>query len=167
MRSKEENSSKNKNPLPDPLFVIDAMHGKLAKLLRILGYDTIYANSMSDQQVLEICQSGGRVLVTGDRSLYERASKNCPKAIFIPQSTRVEKSLAILAENLGISLDIDMGRSRCPYCNARLEKMPRTPLPWTQEVYKCPSCGNYYWKGSHWKSLLKTLGEAKKWLPPR
>ncbi len=167
MKPKNRNHGKSKAPLSEPMFVIDAMHGKLAKLLRILGYDAIYANSMSDQQLLDVCRNSDRVLVTGDRALYERASKSCPKAIFIPQNTRIEKSLAILVETLGISLDIDLDRTRCPYCNVKLEKMPRSPLPWVEEVYKCPSCGNYYWKGSHWKGLLKTLGEAKKWLPPR
>jgi uncharacterized protein with PIN domain len=53
-------------------FLADAMLGRLAKWLRILGYDTAYFSQIEDSDLVRIARAEGRMLLTRDRELTFR-----------------------------------------------------------------------------------------------
>ena len=66
-------------PLREPRFLADAHLGKLAHLLRMLGFDTLYFNDLGDARLAEISADEGRVLLTRDRALlmHKRVTHGC------------------------------------------------------------------------------------------
>ncbi|MGC8936370.1 MAG: DUF5615 family PIN-like protein, partial [Candidatus Methanomethylicaceae archaeon] len=56
-------------------FVADAMLGRLARWLRLLGYDTAYDQTLDDEKLIEIAKRENRILLTRDGKLFKRASK--------------------------------------------------------------------------------------------
>jgi len=59
------------------------MFGRTAKWLRLLGCDTLYDNSLSDDQFLELAQIKNRILLTKDEELVERAKNNQVLGFFL------------------------------------------------------------------------------------
>lgn len=144
-------------------FVVDNMLGKLAKYLRILGYDTIYSDELNDEKIITECKNG-RILLTCDRVLFQNSNKNNCKSYFFRPDQPVSCLLAILAKEKLIELEIDVLKSRCPICNGELKKdTPKTILfpTFNHETYICIKCGNIYWMGRHWRTITKTINEAR------
>ena len=130
------------------------MLGRLAKWLKILGFDTAYFSKIEDDDLLVVAQNESRVLLTRDNGLIEK-SKNIP-ALFIKSEDWSEQVQQVLKEfNL-------KGRtkpgSRCIECNTVLRALPkeRAKNLVTPFIYKnadvfslCPECGRVFWKGTH------------------
>jgi len=135
-------------------FLVDAMLGKLAKWLRILGYDVLYYRDLEDEQLIRLAEAEGRVLLTGDEELGRR------RGILISSDDWREQ----LHELVGvIELDRRSVFTRCIECNLPLERISRAEVeglvpPYvfaTQEEFgRCPQCGRIYWKGTHFQSAL-------------
>lgn len=151
----------------DARFIVDSMLGSLARWLRILGYDTLYARDWHDSRILEVAAREDRVIVTRDRGLYNRARRRNLRAVYV--TSNVTRSLAILAQSVGLRLDVEPSRSRCPHCNALLREAGRDEVkgcvpPRVLELYDkfwvCTRCGQVYWMGGHWKGITQTLQEA-------
>lgn len=151
---------------------MDAMLGKLAKWLRILGYDTLYSNKYSDWEILRKAEREGRVVVTRDRTLYRKAVKRGLQAVLTPYGDNVDlvDTLAAVALSTGISLDFDPSRTRCPLCNTRLVRISKAEAlsyvaedVWRKydEFWRCPRCGRIYWRGRHWETITDKLERAK------
>lgn len=139
-------------------FIVDVMLGKLAKWLRILGYDTLYKRDWEDDELIELARAEGRILLTADRELWRRRQVN--RKIFI-SSDRWQEQLRELARVL--PLDIGGLFTRCIECNLPLEQVSREEVrglvpPYvhaTQEDFgRCPNCGRIYWRGSHFAHAL-------------
>lgn len=149
-------------------FVADGMLGKLARWLRMLGYDVKYFNSLDDEELIKVAGSEERILLTRDVGLYQKASIKGGQAFLIEGKTEYEK-LAELAKRYSLSLEIDTSNSRCPKCNSNirpvqkeavLEKIPKSTSKFYDEFWECPNCGKIYWQGSHWERISKTLSRA-------
>ncbi|MEM2431096.1 MAG: Mut7-C RNAse domain-containing protein [Candidatus Bathyarchaeia archaeon] len=150
-------------------FVVDGMLGKLARWLRMLGYDTKYFNNMSDNEILRVALEENRILLTRDYQFFRRANSSGVKAVFVEGGTHAER-LANLSEQLNIKLEIDINESRCPKCNAKIrminkedikDKIPSSTYKNYNEFWICSGCGQIYWKGSHWIKINNTLNQAK------
>jgi len=150
-------------------FIVDSMLGSLARWIRMLGYDTVYARDMHDSEILEAARDEGRILVTRDRGLYRRALRRGVQAILV--SPEPAKALAQLAGRYGITLVINPDTSRCPLCNSPLARRGRDEVKGRvpASVYErhmvfwvCTGCGQVYWKGGHWRGIEKTLMEARR-----
>ena len=154
----------------EPKFVVDGMLGKLARWLRILGYDVKYYRSIDDDSLIEIAEKENRILLTRDNALYRKSIAKSVHSIFLEDDSRV-KNLAKISKNLGIKLKVDTAVSRCPKCNSRIKpvaknavrgKVPEKTFRRVEEFWICPNCGQVYWRGSHWKNIYVTLNEVKK-----
>ncbi len=150
-------------------FIVDAMLGKLAKYLRILGYDTLYSQSLKDSEIITICVNTNRTVVTRDRELCYKAWKNKCECIYFSKPQKVSILLAFMSFILGIPLEFDPNNTRCPLCNEKLvtlsqNEIKKTGLSKYSTVYRCPSCNNLYWKGSHWRGIKRNIEEARKCL---
>lgn len=127
------------------------MLGRLARWLRLLGYDTIYDITFDDEVLIEIAKNENRVLLTRDEDLFKKAAKENVKSFLIRSTDLIE---AILELNL--SIDESLIGSRCTMCNALLISGPST------NTWKCPNCGKLYWHGSHWKDINKRIKLMKR-----
>jgi hypothetical protein len=141
-------------------FVADAMLGRLAKWLRILGYDTLYDASWDDPYLVRIARAEDRLLLTRDVGLARRKGV----CVYVVQSERLEEQLAQLHRDLFVGAAAPF--SRCPVCNTPLEAVNKDQAwgqvpPYifvTQEAFQlCPSCDRFYWRGSHWEHMVELV----------
>ncbi|AEE93496.1 Mut7-C RNAse domain-containing protein [Acidianus hospitalis] len=135
-------------------FIADAMLGKLARWLRILGYDTYYSNDIEDWKVIKIAEKDKRVILTRDRGLCIRAKKKGLECFLIPPDYDIISILAKLSIKYGIDLEARIEASRCSECNGILEKVD-------ENRWRCTRCKKEYWKGKHWKTIEEILIKAK------
>ncbi len=150
-------------------FLVDSMLGSLARWLRLLGYDTIYAKNWPDGRILKVAEKEDRILVTRDKGLYRRALRKGIRAVLV--SSEVVESLAILSYSIGIDLRIDHNKTRCPLCNNPLRsiskhlvrnRVPHIVYESYNEFWECRVCGQVYWVGGHWRGISESLEEARK-----
>jgi len=151
-------------------FLIDGMLGKLARWLRIIGFDTKYLNNTSDEKLIQIAFLENRILLTSDIGLYRMAIAKGIEAFLIKGRTNFEK-LAYLAKRFNIELKVDEMNSRCPVCGSRMElveknkvkdKVPENTYKLYEKFWVClnKDCGKIYWHGSHWKKINEVLNKA-------
>jgi len=145
-----------------PLFIVDAMLGKLAKKLRLLGYDSLYSSSMDDDMILQLAKNENRILITKDVPLILKAKKKKIWNVQITSDDEIEQFLQInKKESLG-KCTVSGGNSRCPVCNGKLQyieknevsdKVPTGVLENMKDFWKCTKCEKIYWEGTHIKNL--------------
>jgi len=144
-------------------FVVDAMLGKMAKWLRIMGRDTIVTFLKTPDQIKSYVKDG-RIVVT-------RARKWCRmNGVVCLSANNTREQLKELFSVLDLKYDPELFLARCSYCNKELEECPREQaygkVPdyvWNtmQEFFKCPSCGKIYWRGTHVSRMHEHI---KDWL---
>ena len=154
-------------------FFADAMLGKLARWLRMLGYDTAYERTIDDADIVKRVMQEDRWLLTRDRYLVER--KILKGRYSLIHSDYVTDQLRQLQHELKVKLAVnDDTRYRCAECNHPLgtitpqEAAPRVP-PFVARQYtefaSCTGCARIYWPGTHWAHLRQQLRQLQ--LPPR
>jgi len=136
------------------------MHGYVARWLRIMGYDTIYLNSVEDNDAVQLALSG-RVLVTSDAELAKTAEKKGVEVVLIKGLTE-DEALRLLVERFKLCFKEDS--LRCTVCNGELEpispeKVENTPdVPKNVDLFwRCRVCGKIYWRGSHWRNISRQI----------
>lgn len=147
-------------------FIVDNNIGKLASLLRMIGYDTLLFRTKNDDRMIEIALIENRVILTRDTQLMKRrlVTNGTLKAVLVKQAY----PKAQLQETVG-SLNLDYHFSPfslCLECNQRLIPRNRDEVQnlvpphvfKTQDEYtECPMCHRIYWKGTHWQAMVKEL----------
>jgi uncharacterized protein len=145
-------------------FVADAMLGSLARKLRIFGFDTVYFRDGPDSELLELAKAQGRVILTSDRALAAGARRRGVLVLLV-EGRSERKRLASLEEGAKReSFSLEAGVSRCALCNAPLEPLsspyveahlPAGVKSRHRVYHRCPECDKLYWKGSHWRKLMR------------
>ncbi len=141
-------------PLRRTAFVVDVNLGKLARRLRMLGFDTAWRNDYADREIVDVARREHRIVLTRDRRLLFRREVTHGYWVRADDpSTQVDEVLARL----------DLYRAvrplcRCLRCNGEIEAVSRAEV-WDQlepltrryyrEFYRCPDCRQVYWEGSH------------------
>ncbi len=152
-------------------FIVDAMLGRLARWLRLLGYDTLYAGDfpVSDDDILAMAADEGRAIVTRDRELFERAREAGIVAYYVEEND-VEHQLADLVRAGAIELREEPSTLICPRCNGRLVpvskrdvagRVPTTVLDTHNRFWVCTNCGQIYWEGTHWKRMKELIERVR------
>jgi uncharacterized protein with PIN domain len=153
-----------KSPVIKEIFIADRMLGKLARYLRLIGYDVTYPQPCSDAKLVAMARSQSRVLLTRDRGIMDRASALAgnPQVVHIT-SAEVLSQLSQLRDQGWISR---VGTPRCSICNTPLHAMdPQTSrhllppfiLASQNSFLYCPSCNMVLWEGSHWRHFRKAI----------
>jgi uncharacterized protein len=146
----------------DPRFVVDVMLGRLAKWLRIAGFDVRYSNKFTDDELIAISNHEGRVLLSRDTRLLIR--KPVKEFIFLA-SQDIQDQIRQVFETLRIS-QLESPLTRCLSCNEALIEAARESVrervpPFvyqTQSHFKtCPGCGKIFWAGTHRSAVVQTL----------
>jgi len=140
------------------------MLGRLARWLRILGYDTVYGSNRDDSDLLRIASDEVRILVTRDKNLHRRAVRQRLEAHFLEPASLYD-SLDSLRNRYGIILKLETISPRCSLCNSPLhtankETIKTVPISIQQrhlEFWHCPGCGKTYWQGTHWENMRTFL----------
>jgi uncharacterized protein with PIN domain len=147
-----------------PKFVADVMLGSLAKWLRIAGFDVLYSNRFSDDELISLSNEEGRILLSLDSRLLVR--KPVKNFIFLESRDLREQIRRVL--NATRTAQFPAPLSRCILCNEILEDIPpelvRNRVPpyvfRTQSHFKsCPKCGKIFWSGTHRRAALRELQE--------
>lgn len=145
-------------------FVVDCMLGKLAKWLKILGFDALFFPVVEDEKLLDLALAERRMLLTRDTRLLEKA--RFIQTLFIESEHWRDQVRQVLeAFNLRAMAD---PFSRCIDCNIRLKDLPKekaknlvTPFVYAQaEIFAlCPECGRVFWKGTHHKDMERKIAD--------
>jgi uncharacterized protein with PIN domain len=151
-------------PLREPRFVVDCNLGRLARYLRLLGFDCLYRNDFTDDLVAQTSQQEQRIVLTRDRRLLLR--KIITHGLFVREVDPRQQAREVLAR-------LDLHRlvrpfTRCTRCNALLRAVEKSRvlhrlLPRTRRYYdaflQCPACGKIYWQGSHHARARRLIEE--------
>ena len=152
-------------PLRAPRFVADAHLGKLARYLRLLGFDTLQENDIGDPALVALAVREGRILLSRDRQLMMN------KAVIHGchlRSGDPREQLAHLLSRLQLC-GLIRPFSRCTVCNAAvvpvakqqvLEQLPESVARLHSAFWCCSGCGRLYWQGSHWQALQRLVDEV-------
>ena len=149
-------------PLRTLRFIADAHLGKLARYLRMLGFDTLYANDLGDQSIAKIAAEQHRILLTSDRALLMH--RVVTHGVYVRKGTPLQQ-----LENLVCRLDL-LGSicpfSRCMRCNGELNAVAKSMIENSlqadtrrvfNEFRQCQACGQVYWKGSHYQRMQQII----------
>lgn len=149
-------------PLRRTAFVVDVNPGRLARNLRMCGFDTVYRNDYRDRDVAQIAVQERRIVLTRDRRLLHH------KAIihgYWVRATDPEKQLTEVLERLDLRNQLRPFR-RCLDCNGAVESVDKDGVsdelkPLTRRYYddfhRCRHCGKIYWEGSHYEHMTRRL----------
>jgi len=149
-------------------FIADSMLGKLAKWLRVLGYDTAYRRDIEDGELVRLARNDGRMILTRDTGLVGRLKAD--EYLFIRDNAPIDQLRQAVGE-LGLTVSGDCLLSRCTVCNEPLEgvdgdavrgMVPEFTALTEKEFYRCASCGRVYWPGTHKARIIERLGTITK-----
>lgn len=150
----------------DPGFVVDTNLGKLARWLRLLGFDTRWRNDYADSEVVRLGVEENRIILTRDRRLLFH------KVIlygFWIRAVNPGQQIRETMQRMGLAHHIRPFH-RCLDCNgpirpvaksaviARLEPLTRK---YYDEFFQCEHCNRIYWKGSHYLNLIQRLEQLE------
>lgn len=151
-----------REPLRRNRFVVDVNLGKLARWLRLLGFDTLYRNDFPDPELVRVSAEEHRILLTRDRRLLHH------KAVthgYWVRSVEPERQVAEVVRRFQLESAIAPFH-RCLACNGVIHPVakehvvqhlkPKTRL-YYDEFYQCSECGKVYWKGPHFARLEDTV----------
>lgn len=143
-------------------FAAEATLGKLAKWLRILGFDTLYVRHALSKETVD-AREQHRILLT--RTQRIRDQKTFQPLIFIrsnhpfAQLEEVVKALDLVASDI-------KPFSRCIRCNTQIQEVDkgavRGKVPdyvWeTHDRFQtCRQCRRIYWAGSHTRQSFEII----------
>lgn len=146
-------------------FVADCMLGRLAKWLKILGFDVLYFPKAADRDLVAVARREERVLLTRDTGLIERTARR-PNRLFIRSDDWEEQVFQVLDE-YGL-WDQVRPNTRCIACNLPLKSLSRERArnlvtPYVREhadsFAVCPGCDRVYWQGTHFGDMERKIAK--------
>jgi len=149
-------------PLRELKFVIDANLGKLTKYVRMLGFDSLYDNRFSDDEIMRISSKENRIILTRDMGILKH--NRVTRGYFL-RSTDPKEQLRELIRRFDLLSSI-RPFTRCMNCNGVLLEISKASA--RSEVkedtyrnfssfFRCPKCHKVYWKGSHFDRMLEMV----------
>ena len=155
-------------PLRSSKFVLDVHLSKLARLLRMLGFDVLHKGDYDDREIVAVSVAEARIVLTRNRGLLKH------KAVthgYWVRSAQPEDQIAEVLARFDLYSQIAPFH-RCMVCNGHIEsidksqawdRLPEKTRRYYDEFYTCPDCHKLYWKGSHYRhmqALVRRLGGA-------
>ncbi len=144
-------------------FIADAMLGKLARWLRVMGCDVEYFPTIDDGGLVTRAQRSGRLILTRDTLLIRR--RQARENHFFVREDGYRDQVRQVVEAFAIDPFAHF-LSRCLECNALLvdaareeaaERVPPYVFATQDDFQKCPACGRLYWRGTHRERMAEEL----------
>jgi len=151
-------------PLRNTRFVLDVHLGKLARYLRLLGFDALYENDYDDPTIIAISRAERRIILTRDRGILKNGAVT--HGYWLRETGPREQ----LREVVGV-FDLKGGIrpfTRCLKCNGALQPVDKSEIleqvpPRVREAYeefvRCEGCEKVYWAGTHFERMKEIIGE--------
>ena len=139
-------------------FVVDGHLGKLARMLRLLGFDTVYQTTPEDSWLVQVTVESRRALITRDRRLLMHSVVGDG---YCPRSPHVDEQVIEMMRRFDLGQAIQP-YTRCLRCNGLLQRVEKDTVleqlePLTkihyEEFRRCSECEHVYWPGSHFSKL--------------
>jgi uncharacterized protein with PIN domain len=130
------------------------MLGRLAKWMRLLGFDVLYDRTMGDNELIRISLEQDRVILTRDTGLVARPLAS--NHVFIDNDTVGQQLQQVLTTFHLASMPEPL--TRCSACNSLLSPVAKQNVRDLVPLYvyeknnsflRCENCGKAYWKGTH------------------
>jgi len=159
-----------------PRFLADENLAKLARWLRMAGFDAAHRAPAPDDWLLETALAEDRVLVTRDRKWVE--TTRLPPAlregaararVHLLEAGETLEQLVEVCRAFGLD-PLENAYTRCPRCNVPFDEVPKEAVAGrvparSFEAYdafwRCPSCEQIFWEGEHVARSRLTLGAAR------
>jgi len=143
-------------------FILTRELGRLAKWLRILGYDAAYYNQDNLSSLIIQALREGRVILTRNHRLIR------PSAVktLLVKAEKINAQIAEICKAFNIRPEPEKMFSRCVICNEALrevakeqikDRVPEYVFGTQEDFFVCPQCQRIYWQGTHWGNVAKTL----------
>lgn len=154
----------------DLLFAADVHLGKLARLLRMLGIDTVYSNSFNMTELLKVSAVEGRIVLSRNPAL-DKIAGTLP--FFIVQSEDPVEQLEAVLNQFPLQNQINPF-SLCMACNGKLiqvskeqvkDQLEPNTLLYYHEFWQCDHCKKLYWKGPHYQRMSGLINQLKQFFP--
>ncbi|MEW5694112.1 MAG: Mut7-C RNAse domain-containing protein [Candidatus Hydrogenedentota bacterium] len=141
-------------------FIVDAMMGRTARLLRVIGIDTLFYPEIDDARLLAIAKKENRIIITRDTAFLIR--KNLPPYYYV-KANETKDQFKEIVKYFNIKFQKDNIFTRCIVCNGSIDtinkdrikdKVPEYTYQTIDIFYKCNGCGKIYWQGSHYSKAI-------------
>lgn len=149
-------------------FIADDMCGRLAKWLRILGYDTLYHRQISDSRLIRLSHKERRVILTRDTHLEDKMRS---RKFVLLKSDKYPEQLRQVVTELKLRPNPKRFFTRCLECNKPIKRIRKRKVEGKVPAYvyntkrvfkKCPKCRKIYWSGTHQENSIKKLNRILK-----
>lgn len=150
-------------PLRETRFILDVHLGKLARYLRLAGFDSVYNQELEDPQLAEISQKEERILLTRDVGLLKR--KMVTRGYWV-RSQDPKIQLREVIQRFDLTLQQFLGR--CAECNGEIKAIAKEAIEdrleantrkYYNDFFICTSCGNIYWRGTHVQGIARLFSQ--------
>lgn len=147
-------------------FLLTRELGRLAKWLRILGYDTEYFNQDNISFLIIQALRDERIIITRNSHLPQSRGIR----IVLIEAEKIKEQIRQVVNKLNIKPQEEIMFSRCIICNVELisvskneikDRVPEYVFKTQEDYVSCPKCNRIYWQGSHWgnvKNILEEIG---------
>jgi hypothetical protein len=151
-------------------FIVDHNVAKLARWLRMMGYDAIVFDQSDDWQMIRTALAENRTIITKDTSVIKRRVITSGKlrALLVSSDDPEEQIHQVINT---FQLDRSKSLSLCLECNVPLvaiireeikDRIPPYVYQTKSQFFQCPVCHRVYWQGTHWEAMTKTLSKLIK-----
>lgn len=145
-------------PLRTIAFIADVHLAKLARLLRLLGFDTLYSKSYRDDELVALAVAQKRIVLTRDRGLLKHGALT--HGYWLRSTQPIEQAREVVRRFDLVRLAAPF--TRCLLCNGLLEilapsaahaAIPPQVAQRQREYFVCSECQKIYWRGTHYPKL--------------
>ena len=153
-------------PLRNPSFILDVHLGKLARWLRLLGFDAVYRNDFTDEALIKQALAESRIILTQDRGILKHS---CVTHGTFVRTRHADGQIREVLRRFDLARLI-RPFTRCLPCNGEVlpvEKssvrvlIPARTFKNFDDFYQCRSCGKTYWRGSHYDRMMMKIEDLK------
>ncbi|MGA2642750.1 MAG: Mut7-C RNAse domain-containing protein [Spirochaetia bacterium] len=153
------------SPLREIRFSADVHLGKLARLLRMVGFDTAYWNDRADDVIVSAARAEKRIVLSRDRGLLKRRAVTHG---YLVKSLSPREQLSEVISRFDLEGQVQMF-ARCMSCNGALarvsrvsvlDRLPPAVAEMCTEFSRCPSCGRVFWRGTHWETMKRLAADV-------
>jgi uncharacterized protein with PIN domain len=151
-------------PLRKTKFIIDVNLGKLASMLRMLGFDTAYQNNATNAEIITTSINEKRIILTRDQDLLK--NKTVTHGYWV-RATDPKQQIQEIIHRFDLRSQFKPFK-RCMVCNGIIKhvdkndiknQVPEKTKRYFEQFYRCSNCGKIYWKGSHYKKMEKVIND--------
>ncbi|WP_225973662.1 Mut7-C RNAse domain-containing protein [Dehalogenimonas formicexedens] len=154
----------------EPCFLVDQNVGKLARWLRLLGYDAAFFTGEDDSRMVKQALAENRIILTRDTAIqYRRVATSGRLKVVTFETEDAEVQMRQLLSRFQL-VDFSRPFTRCLEDNsllrpvdkpAALNRVPAYTFKTQDEFMECPVCCRVYWRGSHWQALERRLARFR------